>query len=129
MGKDTGYRLAGLPMDTPMLIGMAAIAAGLLASLYGLYPRSASTNRALASKIRVSALDDARISWTHIMLLTMSVAVTIDIMKPTALAFVMPGMTVEYGLKSPLNPAGTIPAVYVALSGITGSVLGSFLWG
>ena len=130
MGKDTGYRLAGMPMDTPMLIGMAAIAVGLLASLYGLYPRSAATNRALAAKIRVSALDDARISWTHILLLlTMSVAVTIDIMKPTALAFVMPGMTVEYGLKSPLNPAGTIPVVYVALSGITGTVLGSILWG
>jgi putative MFS transporter len=59
----------------------------------------------------------------------MSVAVTIDIMKPTALAFVLPGMTVEYGLKSPLNPAGTTPVVYVALSGITGTVLGSILWG
>jgi putative MFS transporter len=130
MGKDIGYRLAGMPMGTPMLIGMAAIAVGLLASLYGLYPRSAATNQALASKIRVSALDDARISWTHILLLlTMSVAVTIDIMKPTALAFVMPGMTAEYGLKSPLNPTGTIPAVYIALSGITGTVLGSLLWG
>ena len=130
MGKDTGYRLAGMPMDTPMLIGMAAIVVGLLASLYGLYPRSAATNQALASKIRVSAMDDARISWTHILLLlTMAVAVTIDIMKPTALAFVMPGMTAEYGLKSPLNPTGTIPAVYIALSGITGTVLGSLLWG
>jgi MFS transporter, putative metabolite:H+ symporter len=130
MGKDIGYRLAGMPMDTPMLIGMAAIVVGLFASLYGLYPRSAATNQALASKIRVSALDDARISWTHVcLLLTMAVAVTIDIMKPTALAFVMPGMTVEYGLKSPLNPAGTIPVVYVALSGITGTVLGSLLWG
>jgi putative MFS transporter len=130
MGKDTGYRLAGMPMGTPMLIGMAAIVVGLFASLYGLYPRSAATNQALASKIRVSAMDDARISWTHILLLlTMAVAVTIDIMKPTALAFVMPGMTAEYGLKSPLNPAGTIPVVYVALSGITGTVLGSLLWG
>ncbi len=130
MGKDIGYRLAGMPMGTPMLIGMAAIVVGLLASLYGLYPRSAATNQALASKIRVSALDDARISWAHVcLLLTMAVAVTIDIMKPTALAFVMPGMTAEYGLKSPLNPSGTIPVVYVALSGITGTVLGSLLWG
>ncbi len=59
----------------------------------------------------------------------MALAVTIDIMKPTALAFVMPGMTIEYGLKSPLNPAARIPVAYVALSGITGTVLGSFLWG
>jgi len=55
--------------------------------------------------------------------------VTIDIMKPTALAFVLPGMTTEYGLKGPLNPTGTIPVAYVALSGIVGTVLGSFLWG
>jgi putative MFS transporter len=41
----------------------------------------------------------------------------------------MPGMTVEYGLKGPLNPTGSIPVAFVALSGITGTVLGSFLWG
>lgn len=130
MGKNTGYRLVGMPMDTPMMIGMAAIIVGLVASLYGLYPRSAATSARLASQIRVSALDDAPISLAHVgLLLTMAVAVMIDIMKPTALAFVMPGMTLEYGLKSPLNPAGTIPAAYVALSGIVGTVLGSFLWG
>lgn len=50
-------------------------------------------------------------------------------MKPTALAFVVPGMTMEYGLKSPLNPSGTIPAAYLALSGISGTVLGSLIWG
>ena len=59
----------------------------------------------------------------------MMLAVTIDIMKPTALAFVMPGMTQEYGLKGPLNPHGTIPVAYVSLSGILGTVVGSFLWG
>src|SRR6266540_2446917 len=34
----------------------------------------------------------------------MAVAVTIDVMKPTTLAFVVPGVAREYGLKSPLNP-------------------------
>ena len=51
----------------------------------------------------------------------MALAVIIDIMKPTALAFVMPGMTLEYGLKSPLNPGGSLPVAYVALSGIVGT--------
>jgi len=37
----------------------------------------------------------------------MALAVIIDIMKPTALAFVTPGMTQEYGRKSPLNPGGS----------------------
>jgi MFS transporter, putative metabolite:H+ symporter len=130
MGRNTGYRLVGMPMDMPMKIGMAAIIGGLIASLYGLYPRSAEATARTASRIRISALDDAPISLTHVgLMLAMALAVIIDIMKPTALAFVMPGMTLEYGLKSPLNPGGSIPVVYVALSGIVGTVLGSFLWG
>jgi putative MFS transporter len=130
MGKDIGYRLVGMPVDTPMMIGMAAIIAGLAASFYGLYPRLSAPNAAVASQIRVKALDDAPISKTHVgLLLAMAVGITIDIMKPTTLAFVVPGMTAEYGLKSPLNPSGTVPAAYLALSGISGTVLGSFIWG
>jgi putative MFS transporter len=130
MGRDTGYRLAGMPMDTPMMLGMAAILVGLAASFYGLYPRSPAAGIRIASRIRVRALDDAPITRTHVgLLLAMAVGVTIDIMKPTTLAFVVPGMTLEYGLKSPLNPAGIVPAAYLALSGITGTVAGSFIWG
>jgi len=130
MGKDMGYRLAGMPMETSMLLGMAAIVVGFAASLYGLYPRGKAADVPVTSKIRVRALDDARLGFAHAALLvTMAVAVTIDVMKPTALAFVMPGMTMEYGLKSPLNPGGSIPVALVALSGIVGTVLGSFLWG
>jgi len=118
-----------MPIDTPMMIGMAAIIVGLLASFWGLYPRPGSTVRS-ASQIRVRALDDAPINKTHIgLLLAMAIGVTIDIMKPTTLAFVVPGMTLEYGLKSPLNPGGTVPAAYLALAGITGTVMGSFIWG
>ncbi|CAN5322305.1 MFS transporter [soil metagenome] len=130
MGAGNGYRLAGMPMNTSMKFGMAAIILGLVASLFGLFPRSAEDIVSRASRIRVSALDDTPISGAHIgLLITMMLAVTIDVMKPTALAFVLPGMTVEYGLKGPLNPNGHIPVAYVALSGITGTVLGSFLWG
>ena len=130
MGKDMGYRLVGMPMETPMKIGMVAILVGLVVSLYGLLPRSAPANAALVSKLRVSALDDAPLTRAHWGLVaTMMIAVTIDIMKPTALAFVIPGMTMEYGLKGPLNPTGTTPVAYLSLSGIVGTVLGSFLWG
>jgi len=129
MGEDIGYRLVGMPMDMPMILGMGAIVVGLVSSLYGLYPRAAEDTARAVSRIRVSALDDAPLNLTHVgLLLAMALAVIIDIMKPTALAFVMPGMTVEYGLKSPLNPGGSVPVAYVALSGITGTVLGSFLW-
>ena len=129
MGKDMGYRLVGMPMDPLMVAGMAAIVAGLAASFYGLYPRTPAADAA-AARVRVRALDDAPITPTHIgLLLAMAVGVTIDIMKPTTLAFVVPGMTQEYGLKSPLNPTGAVPAAYLPLAGITGTVLGSFLWG
>jgi putative MFS transporter len=98
--------------------------------LYGLIPRNASATAERVTRIRVSALDDASLTAAHYgLLVAMMLAVTIDIMKPTALAFVMPGMTTEYGLKGPLNPSGTIPVAYVSLSGIVGTVLGSFLWG
>jgi len=130
MGKDMGYRLVGMPMGMPMKVGMVAILVGLVVSLYGLLPKAPPANAALASKIRVSALDDAPLTRAHWGLVaTMMLAVTIDIMKPTALAFVIPGITLEYGLKGPLNPGGTIPVAYLSLSGIVGTVLGSFLWG
>ena len=130
MGKDMGYRLVGMPMETPMKVGMVAILVGLVVSLYGLLPKTPTTNAALASRLRVSALDDAPLTRAHVgLIVAMMIAVTIDIMKPTALAFVMPGMTLEYGLKGPLNPTGTTPVAYVSLAGITGTVLGSFLWG
>jgi len=40
-------------------------------------------------------------------------------MKPTTIAFVLPGMTQEYGLKSPLNPAGTVSVAYFPLVAMT----------
>ena len=129
MGRDNGYRLAGMPMDTLMLLGMGAIVLGFCSSLYGLYP-AASGGPPRTSRIQVKALDDASLNRAHAgLLITMAVALTIDVMKPTALAFVMPGMTLEYGLKSPLHPGGTVPVGWVALSGIVGTVFGSFLWG
>ena len=77
MGRHSGYRLAGMPIDDGMLYGMAAI--------------------------------------------------MIDIMKSTAMAFVVAGMKQEYKLKSPLNPGGTYPAALLALAGISGTVLGAML--
>lgn len=130
MARDNGFKMAGMPMDDTMITGMVFIALGMLSSLYGLYPRGGVEKADLAARIRINTLDDARLNMTHVgLLLAMAAAVTIDVMKPTALAFVMPGMTVEYGLKSPLNPNGTMPAVWIALTGITGTVLGSLIWG
>jgi MFS transporter, putative metabolite:H+ symporter len=129
-GQDMGYHLAGMPVDTAMLYGMALIIIGLIAALYGVYPPGAALTAERSSHIRVRAMDEAQIRPSHVaLLIVMAIAVTIDVMKPTTLAFVVPGMAVEYGLKSPLNPHGTVPVALLPFSGITGTVLGSFLWG
>ena len=128
--KDMGYRLVAMPMDMPMMIGMGLIVVGLAATIWGLIPKDSSPTLTSGMQIRIRALDDVRIRSTHVgLLLVMAAAVTIDVMKPTSLSFVLPGFAQEYGLKSPLNPSGNIPAALLPLSGITGTVLGSFLWG
>lgn len=126
---DMGYQLDGMPVDLPMKLGMGLILAGLAATLYGVFP-SLSATPAATARVRVRALDDAKLSPAHVgLLLVMAAAVTIDVMKPVTLSFVVPGMAREYGLKSALNPSGSTPVAYLPLFGITGTVLGSFLWG
>ena len=53
------------------------------------------------------------------LLVAMALGVTVDVMKPTTIAFVLPRMTQEYGLKSPLNPAGTFSVAYFPLVAMT----------
>ncbi len=127
--RDMGYKLAGVAVDGPMMAAMALILAGLAATFYGVFPSLPGVVRP-ASPLRVRALDDAKLSPAHIgLLLVMAAAVTIDVMKPVTLSFVVPGMGKEYGLKSALNPSGSVPVAFLPLAGITGTVIGSFIWG
>ena len=125
------YRLAGKSPNGPMMIGMGLIFVGLAATVYGLLPPLSHHRRHTGPRIRVRALDDAPITPSHIALLcVMAAAVTIDVMKPTTLAFIAPGAAREYALRSPLNPhARALSIALYPLSGIGGTVIGSFLWG
>lgn len=128
--REMGFRLAGMPLDSAMMIGMGLILAGLAATMWGLIPRDHPHALASDARIRVRALDEVPIRPAHVaLILVMAAAVTIDVMKPATLSFVLPGMAHEYGLKSPLHPTGTVPAALLPLAGIAGTVLGSFLWG
>ncbi|MEX2457575.1 MAG: MFS transporter [Actinomycetota bacterium] len=128
--KDMGYQLVGMEPDGAMLGGMALLMVGIAATFYGLFPRLSEVSRGHVARFRVKALDDAPIKGTHVaLLLVMAAAITIDVMKPTTLSFVVPGMSREYGLKSPLNPAGMVPVAWLPLAGISGTVIGSFVWG
>ncbi len=127
-GREMGYQLRGMPVDAPMVVGMVLIVVGIAATIYGLYPRQAAVSD--AARIRVKALDEAPIRPAHVgLLLVMAAAITIDVMKPTTLAFVVPGFAREYGLRSPLNPTADVPVALLPLAGIVGTVIGSFLWG
>ncbi|HEX9312538.1 MAG TPA: MFS transporter [Actinomycetota bacterium] len=125
------YVLAGKGVDGAMAFGMALMLIGIAATFYGLFPRLSEVSKGYISRIRVRAMDDAPLKPAHVaLLLVMAVAVTIDIMKPTQLSFVVPGMAKEYGLKTPANVLASGPRVaWLPLSGITGTVLGSFIWG
>lgn len=122
-----GYQLAGMQPDSPMVAGMVAILAGLGLSLYGLVPAKSDVIRQQMNRMRISALDDVPIRFQHVaLLLVMALAVTIDVMKPTTLAFVAPGVAREYGLEAAHHH---LPVTWLPLCGITGTVLGSFMWG
>jgi putative MFS transporter len=58
----------------------------------------------------------------------MAAAVTIDVMKPTTLAFVVPGVAEEYGPKSALRPDGDVPVALFPFGALVGMVVGSFAW-
>jgi putative MFS transporter len=124
-----GYMLVGMPMTASMNWGMVLEVVGLLITLYSLLP-PAKVHEQNDYQLKIKALDDAPINFTHIgLLFVMAIAITIDVMKPTILSFVVPGMAREYGLKSPIYPNATIPVALLPLCGITGTVIGSFIWG
>jgi len=119
MGRYTHWKLAGMPMGTPMLIGMGLIIAGTGATAYGLIPRRIKA----AVFEEIAPPEDApltRAHWLQIALL--SIALIIDVMKPATLGFVVPGMRVEYGLT--FAQVAVLP-----FSGLLGTTVGSFIWG
>ncbi|TCO54389.1 putative MFS transporter [Actinocrispum wychmicini] len=123
---DMGYRMADMEPDLTMVLGMVAIVAGLALSFWGLLPERSGAIRRQAAAITVRPMDDVPIRFAHVALLVvMALAITIDVMKPTTLSFVAPGVAREYGLTG----AHRLLVTWLPLSGITGTVTGSFLWG
>lgn len=118
------YQMVGMPMDTNMLTGMALIPFGLFLACYGLMPRL--THLRLDNhhgSIHFHLADNMPLNAEHWKLvIALLVAVTVDVMKPATLGFVMPGMTEEYEISQ--QAAGTL-----ALIALIGTTLGSVVWG
>jgi MFS transporter, putative metabolite:H+ symporter len=120
MGRKTGFRLAGMPMDNGMLIGMVLIILGIAAAAYGLLPRRQFQPFSDGSIIPPEDSPLTRAHWIQIALL--AVALVIDVMKAATLGFVMPGMRTEYGL-------GAAAVAVLPVVALAGTTVGSFIWG
>lgn len=130
MARGMHYHLAGMPVTKSMLVGMGMMLLGFGITAYGVFPKARPSRSAL-NNVSITPLDDAKLRPAHLALLVVMVLViTIDGMKPAAFTFVIPGAELEYGLKGPLNPhAHALPVDLYPLSGIGGTMLGSFIWG
>ena len=123
MGRDMGFRMAGMPMDGAMIAGMWMIVAGIGLAAYGLLPKGLSRQIETSSQLAVSAPEDAPLSAAHWRLMgVLVVALVIDIMKPASLGFTIPGMIDEYGA-----PKATVSLV--PFFALVGTVVGSVAWG
>jgi len=120
MARNTGFVLAGMPMDAGMLWGMVLIVLGVMAAGFGLLPVSIEVR---PPREFFAPLEDAPLRSPHWMLMSViTVALVIDIMKPASLGFVTPGMRVEYGVDR-------ATVALLPLSALAGTTIGSFVWG
>nr|MDQ6909128.1 MFS transporter [Chloroflexota bacterium] len=123
MGRHNGFALAGMPMENGMIFGMYLIVAGVGVAAYGLLPSRRAYAAQSASRITISAPEDAPLTRAHwALMLALVGALVIDVMKPASLGFTIPGMTAEYQITR-------AQASLVPFSALVGTVTGSVLWG
>ena len=116
-----GHRMADMPMDLGMMVGMALIVGGALVTIWGALPPVRRTAR--GAGVRYEAPDSTPLGRAHVaMLLVLVVGLVIDTMKPATLGFVLPGLAREYGIAR--ETAALLP-----LSALIGTTVGSIVWG
>ena len=94
-----GYRMAGMPMETGMLIGMALIVGGVAISAYGLLPTRIREQRAVPN-VTVTAPEDAALGRMHWGLMLVLVV---------ALSYVRPVIASQAGTVRILGQRDTFP--------------------
>jgi len=123
MARGNHYVMAGMPMDTGMLIGMGAIVLGIVLAGYGLlpsFPERTPGGPLHDVIVHIESAPLTRAHW-HISAL-LALALVIDVMKPASLGFVTPGMRSEYGV-------GAATVAWLPFAALAGTVVGSFVWG
>ncbi|WP_235902926.1 MFS transporter [Sandarakinorhabdus oryzae] len=122
MAHSMGNHLAGMPMDSGMWLGMGLILIGVPLACFGALPRHRTAHGDHAGT-NFEAPDSTPLNrWHAATLLVLTLGLIIDVMKPATLGFVLPGMAAEYGM--PKSQVALLPLV-----ALTGTTVGSFLWG
>ena len=123
MGRFDHFRLAGMPMDAGMLWGMALIIGGIAVAGYGLLPREATHHAEAHELLQIAAPEDAPLGAAHWrLMIVLTVALVIDVMKPASLGFVLPGMRAEYVVSK-------ATVAWLPFAALFGTVVGSVIWG
>lgn len=112
-----------LSMNTQMNIGMALDAIGLVIAGYGLFAGRRTAPPPPGVRYTVRTRPDVKITTVHRKLIAfLSLGMIIDVMKPTTIAFIEPGMRVEYHIS-------TSTVAWMPVAALTGTVIGSIVWG
>ena len=123
MGRFNHFHLADMAMDGGMLWGMALIVGGILVAGYGLLPRDAMHPVHADALLQIAAPEDAPLGAAHWRLMVvLTVALVIDVMKPASLGFVLPGMRAEYVVSK-------ATVAWLPFAALSGTVVGSVVWG
>jgi putative MFS transporter len=117
-----GNHLAGMEADPAMLIGMALILLGIPAAIYGALPPRRAPHGSVAGTTFEAADETPLGRWHAAVLGVLTLGLVIDVMKPATLGFVLPGLAQEYGIDRSI-------AALLPLSALTGTTVGSFVWG
>jgi putative MFS transporter len=123
MGRFNHFHLADMPMDNAMMWGMALIIGGIAVAGYGLLPSSALHHAHADDLTRIAAPEDVKLGPAHWRLMVvLTVALVIDVMKPASLGFVLPGMRAEYVVSK-------ATVAWLPFAALSGTVVGSVVWG
>jgi putative MFS transporter len=122
MAHRMGNHLSGMPMDWQMLLGMVLIGVGVPLACWGALPKHRAPHGSHAGT-NYEAPDSTPLNrWHGVTLFVLTIGLIIDVMKPATLGFVLPGLRSEYGIEK--STAALLPLV-----ALTGTTVGSFLWG
>jgi putative MFS transporter len=117
-----GNHLKGMPMDHGMWLGMALIAIGVPLACFGALPKVRGQHGDEAGT-NYEAPDSTPLGrWHAATLLVLTLGLVIDVMKPATLGFVLPGLSAEYAIAK--SEAALLPLI-----ALTGTTVGSFMWG